>query len=163
MKEKPRKSPRLPPNSATRDSQECRYSFTLEIIIFTLMFDKNQHLFYHAKKLIIVVVYFTHEYKSTVRKALCWSMVNLYHLCFQRSVRRSHPDTDEADLISICGVFCQWEYLGRGKVGFSTNSWLRVLRHLLVFLGMARFEAARYIPDCFRVLRIEQIRVQFVI
>ena len=27
MKEKPRKSPKLPPNSATRDSQECRYSF----------------------------------------------------------------------------------------------------------------------------------------
>ena len=113
-KEKPKKRPRLPPNSATRDSQECRYSFA--IIIFTQMFDKIHQLFHRAIKCDHRGL-FTHEYKSSVRKALCWSMVNLYHLCFQRSVRRSHPDTDEADLISICRIFGQWEYL-RGELGF---------------------------------------------
>ena len=70
------------------------------------------------------------------------------YLRFKRSVRRSHPDTDEADLISICGVFGQWKYLS-GELGFICFLLLREYNFNTCLYSL-EWHGFRH-PDIFRI------------
>ena len=148
MNEKPRKSPKLPPNSATRDSQEWRYS---------LKISQSPNIW--AQRGFVPDFYKDHvsrgqKVKSSKVTSVCRVVSEdaIQTLMKQTSFPKVEYLVIGKTWICICIVIC-----------IDTVSFINMKRHLLVLFGVARFETSRYVPDYFWAFCIEKVGVQLVI